>query len=138
MTYTNQMEQETAKSEGLATNSVRVGGQILGLVLTLIGAYFAIMILSSCIAVLRDPGQSANSVTAMTKTLGIENAQITSGKDQIPIGKISAGVMLLAWYQVAAWISIRLMVVGGQMVSSGRRELIAAMREFDILRRNPR
>jgi hypothetical protein len=138
MTYTNQMEPETTRTEGAAVTTVRVSGQILGIVLTIVGAYFAVMILGSCIAVLRDPGQSSNSVTAMTKTIGLENAQVTSGKDQIPIGKVSAGVLLLLWYQVAAWISIRLMIVGGQMVSSGRRELISAMKEFDILRRNQR
>jgi hypothetical protein len=137
MTYTNQLEPETSE-KGMATRGVHLGGQIFGLLIAIVGAYFAILILGACIAVIRDPGQSAGSIATMTKTIGLEAAEVTSGKNQIPIGKVCAGVLLLVWYQVAAWISLRLIVVGAQMISSGRKELIAAMREFDILRRSQR
>jgi hypothetical protein len=135
MTYPNPVEQESGEREGPASKGIRVGGQLLGLVLILIGAYYAVLILGACIGVLRDPGQTSASVASMTKTIGLEGAEVPSGKNQIPIGKACAGVLLLLWYQVAAWISLKLMTIGGRMVTSDRREFLSAMREFMLLTR---
>ena len=139
MSYLNPVENEPASREGSAAKGVRLGGQVFGLILIVVGAYYAVLILGACLSVLRDPGQTSSSVAAMTKTIGLDNAEVSSGKNQIPIGKASAAVLLLLWYQVAAWISLKLITIGGRMVLgvvSERREFLAAMKEFMISTRN--
>src|SRR5271163_1669090 len=92
MSYLNAAGNEPDARGGTAERGLRLGGQVLGTILILIGTYFAVLILGACIGILRDPGQSSASVAAMTKTLGLENAEVSSGKNQVPIGKASAGV----------------------------------------------
>ena len=135
----NLMEYDVKEKQQFASGKVRVGGQILGVILVLIGAYFAVLILIACVGVLRDPARTGMSVATMSKTIGLEGVQITSGKDQVPIGRAAAGLLLLAWYMVASSISLKLISIGGRMVTglvAERKEFLAAMKEFLIWTRN--
>jgi hypothetical protein len=139
MSNTNLMQYELSEKRPSAVGGLRITGQILGGILILIGMYFSVLILIACVGVLRDPGQTGTSVAAMSKIIGMEGAQVTSGKDHVQIGRAVAGVLLLLWYVVASSIALKLIAVGGRMitgVAAERREFLAAMKEFIIFVRN--
>ena len=139
MSNMSMMEEELAQQHQSRADKVRLGAQVFGAILVLIGTWFAVLILRSCIGVLEDPGQTATPVAAMSRVMGLEGVQIASGKDQIPIGRVAGEVLLVVWYLLASSIALKFVTIGGRMVMgviAERREFLAATRELLAWTRN--
>jgi hypothetical protein len=113
--------------------TLRIASQAIGLVLILAGAYYALWVLAAGISIARDPGELAPALTAMTKTLNLEEAAVPAGESKIPIGRAVSSVVVLLWYLLSTLVALKLVGAGGRLalgVIAERREFLAAMKEF--------
>jgi hypothetical protein len=139
MSNLSMMEDELGQRQQSHADRVRLGAQVFGAILVLIGTWFAVLILRSCIGVLEDPGKTATPVASMSRVMGLEGVQIPVGKDQIPIGRTAGEVLLLVWYILASSIALKFVTIGGRMVVSviaERKEVLAITRELMAQTRN--
>ncbi len=115
------------------THSLRVVGQLVGLALLLGGAYHAWSIAQFCLSCAQNPENLEEPVKQMSKVLALENGEVLVEGAHLRFGRILAGLSLIAWYGISAWIAVLLMGAGGKLVLgpiSERREFLSAMREF--------
>jgi hypothetical protein len=113
--------------------ALRIASQVIGLVLILAGAYYALWVLATGVSVVRDPGELTSALTALAKAVNLEEAAVPTGDGKVPIGRVVSGVLLLLWYLLSAWVALMLVRGGGQLVLgvvAERREFLAAMKEF--------
>jgi hypothetical protein len=112
---------------------LRMIGQAVGLVLLLLGAFYGWSVLAATISALRDPAGLGPTLAAMATTLEMEGVTLPLGESKVPIGRTVAGVLLLLWYMLSAWVAMQLVNFGGRLVLgviAERREFLAAMKEF--------
>ncbi|MDX1965207.1 MAG: hypothetical protein SFX18_18830 [Pirellulales bacterium] len=112
---------------------MRILVQVIGIALILIGCYLAISVCQTVLQIAFDPAAIEPAVTAMAKTLGVDNAQIKIDQETIRLGGLLGGTALFGWYFLGALLTITLVNAGARLVygaHSERREMLAAMQEF--------
>jgi len=57
----------------------------------------------------------------MAKAVGLEDTTVIVGQNKIPIGRTVGCVLLISWYQITAWVALKLVAAGGQLVSKRLR-----------------
>src|SRR5262249_32862831 len=110
-------------------------GQVIGLLLILVGSYFALSAIVTALGIIRDPAGMGPTLESMAKALGIEQVEIPAGEGKIPVGRLGPASLLPGWHAVVAQISVVLIGAGGKLVAGvflERREFLGAMKEFLI------
>lgn len=117
-----------------ADHYLRLGAQVVGLVLVLIGCYYTVSVLAGGISIVRHADAWDSSLTAMAKTLNVEGSEVpVAGGGKIPISRVIAGAVLILWNTVIAWVALLLIGAGGRLISgmtTERREFLSTMNEF--------
>src|SRR5262249_53900644 len=115
-------------------NYLRVVGQLGGIALVAIGAYYAVWVLAAAIATAKSPAGWEGSVEAMAKTLKIDGAELAgAGGTKIPIGRAIAGIVFMGWNIMVVWIAMMLIGAGSRLINgtfASSPEGLAAMREL--------
>jgi hypothetical protein len=117
-----------------ATSSgARLATQVFGLLLIVVGGYFGIQIAGDVLGAVRKPANLEETLSEMSKALGIGQAELAFGPRPLPVGRLASGLFLFFGYFVAAVISLRLVVTGGRLVlgvSTERKAFYEAVKEF--------
>jgi len=113
---------------------VRLVAQLVGLVMVVVGCYYTVSVLATGVSIVRHADAWDSSLTAMTKTLKVEGAEVpVAGGGKIPISRVVAGAVLILWNTVIAWVALLLIGAGGRLVSgmtSESREFLSTMKGF--------
>lgn len=112
---------------------LRAGGQILGVILLLIGVYYVLVLLGGVLSAANNPAVLEGRIASMAKTLDIEGAQLEVNNDKIPYGRTVGMAALFAWNLLAVFIATSLIQAGGRLIwgpVSERRAMFAAMEEI--------
>jgi hypothetical protein len=116
----------------------RLTSQAAGLLLIILGAYYALHIVADGIQAARNPADLEPAVEGMVRTLELEKANVPVQDEKVPLGRPVAFVALLLWYGLCALVALKLVGAGGRLVLgivSERREFLAAMKEFLVTMR---
>lgn len=89
--------------------------RVVGIVLVIIGAYYAINLASDALAYLRDPAAMAPRMEGMMKALNIDKTEIKLGEVEISFGRSLGGGMLGFWYFICGWVAFKLISVGAHL-----------------------
>jgi len=111
----------------------RLGSQVVGVVLLLIGAYYGLQVLVDVLGALRNPANLEPALAGMVQLLGVQDLAIPVQGEKVPVGKPAGVVVLVVWYLVCAWIALAVMSAGGKLATgpfSERRAFFAAVQEF--------
>jgi F0F1-type ATP synthase membrane subunit c/vacuolar-type H+-ATPase subunit K len=131
----SQMDIDRPASAISAGNVMRIAGQVAGLVLIIAGGCYALLVVVAVLNIARDPSHMTTLLGTMAKAVGLEETTIVTGQNKIPIGRTVGCVLLIAWYQITAWIALKLVATGGQLVSNAsaeRREFLAAIKQMSL------
>jgi hypothetical protein len=111
----------------------RVVSQVVGLVLVLIGTYYAVQIAVNALHMVSDPAQQEATLANWARILRLEEATATTAGDNISIGRTVAAILVLLCYVIGGGVTLGIINAGGRLVLGvigERREFLAAMREF--------
>jgi hypothetical protein len=90
--------------------------------------------LATRVSIVRHADAWDSSLTAMTKTLKVEGAEVpVAGGGKIPISRAVAGGVLILWNTVIAGVALLLIGAGGRLVpgtTSESREFLSTMKDF--------
>jgi hypothetical protein len=112
---------------------LRIASQVIGLILILAGAYYALWLVVTAVSYARNPAEMATAVESMAAVLNLQEAAVPVGETKIHIGRTVGGVLLAMWYLLTGAIALGLVSGGGKLVLGvigERREFLAAMKEF--------
>ncbi len=113
--------EDRAAGPSVATRGFHLFGQLIGILLIVAGAYYALSVVSAGIHIIRQPGDLANALEPFAKTMNLEKAIVTVGKNDIPIGRAAAGIFLLMWYLMTTIIALKVVTAGGQLIMGFRQ-----------------
>lgn len=100
---------------GSAAAVVRGVTRTIGIILVVIGAYYAIQLAGDALSYLRDPATMAPRLEGMMKALAIKSTEIKIGDATISFGRSLGGGMLGFWYFICGWVAFKLIAVGAHL-----------------------
>ena len=96
--------------------AARIAGQVVGLLLVLLGAGYVLYAFTAIGGIVRNPNQLDAAVAAMARTIDAEHLAVKVGEETIAPGRLLAMLILLLWYLLWSWIPLAILGAGGRLL----------------------
>lgn len=91
--------------------------QVFGLILVIVGLFFALNMLVRVGKVVDDPTVLEKPLGGMADRIEADKLTVKLPGGQLPLGKLTAMVLLMMWYALGIWIPLAIVFVGAKIVA---------------------
>ncbi|QDU60629.1 hypothetical protein Pan216_14760 [Planctomycetes bacterium Pan216] len=109
------------QASGVVGAFMRFVCQALGLLLIIIGTFFAIQVFTSVYGLVNKPEGMAGAVDQTAELIESEKLSVKIGADRVEAGRLAATMVLFVWYMLCAYIPLAIIAVGGRLVWAMRK-----------------
>lgn len=114
-------DEPTVSPMELVIGAARIMVLLAGVVLILVGAYYAVQVFFTVGGLLRDPAGLDAPVKRLAEVISADKLAFNAGGQQVEPGGTLALCLLLVWNIFWAWIPLAIIAAGGRLVAAGSR-----------------